>query len=128
MLILLDQFFKYLVLKFQPAIDWNFLAIHLVKNTGAGFGILQNHTFALTLISFLVVLVIIYLYPSIPKQTFPQLMVSLFLAGTISNLIDRAARKFVVDFIDFSFWPAFNIADVAITIGAIGLVAYYWKK
>lgn len=128
LIVLLDQFFKYLIIKLEPNVDWKYLVIHSIKNTGAGFGILQNYTFALTLVSFLVVLIVIYIYPSLPKQTFPQIMISLFLGGTIGNLVDRAVRTFVVDFIDFSFWPAFNLADAALTIGALGLIAYYWNK
>ena len=40
-------------------------------------------------------------------------------AGTLGNLIDRYNLGFVVDFINFSFWPAFNVADSAIVVGAI---------
>jgi signal peptidase II len=127
-IVFLDQLTKYLVLKFQPTINLKLLTIHLIKNTGAGFGLLKNYTFLLTIISALVVILIIYLYPRISKQKRLQIPAALFLAGTFGNLIDRLIRKFVVDFIDFSFWPAFNIADMAITVGAIGLVVYFWKK
>lgn len=127
-IILLDQLTKFLILKFQPTINFKLLAIHLIKNTGAGFGLLKNYTFLLTIISVLVVILIIYLYPRLSKQKRLQIPAALFLAGTFGNLIDRLIRKFVVDFIDFSFWPAFNIADMAITVGAIGLVVYFWKK
>ena len=44
----------------------------------------------------------------------------LLIGGAVSNLIDRVARGSVVDFIDFSFWPTFNLADVAIVVG-VGL-------
>jgi signal peptidase II len=43
------------------------------------------------------------------------------LAGTIGNLIDRLRFGYVIDFLDFRIWPVFNIADSAITIGAIVL-------
>ncbi len=127
-IILLDQLTKWLIIEFQPTFNLKILTIHLIKNTGAGFGILKNQTWLLALISLLVTLLIIYYYPKIPKENFPQIMTALFLAGTIGNLIDRIFRKFVIDFLDFHFWPAFNIADAAITIGAIGLVIYFWKK
>ena len=127
-IILLDQLTKYLVIKFQPLLNLKILTIHLVKNTGAGFGILPGQTIILSIISLVVALAIIYYYPKIPKENLPQVFISLFLAGTIGNLIDRVFRKFVIDFIDFSFWPAFNIADATITVGAIGLVFYFWKK
>ena len=41
------------------------------------------------------------------------------LAGAIGNLIDRIAYGYVVDFVDFRFWPVFNVADSSITIGFI---------
>jgi signal peptidase II len=50
---------------------------------------------------------------------------SLFLAGTVGNLLDRLILRYVIDFIDFGFWPAFNIADSAISIAAVGLIIFY---
>ncbi|MBR9683387.1 signal peptidase II [Candidatus Woesearchaeota archaeon] len=128
LIVLLDQLTKYLVLKFQPLFDLKLFTLHLVKNTGAGFGVLQDYTSILTIISALVAIVIIYIYPRIPKGRFVQAATALFLAGTLGNLIDRLIRKFVIDFLDFSFWPAFNLADMAITLGAVGLIIYFWKK
>lgn len=128
LIVLLDQLTKYLVLKSQLQINFKIFTLHLVKNTGAGFGLLKNQTLLLTIISILVTLFVIYYYKKIPKQPFPQIFTALFLAGVIGNLIDRLFRKFVIDFIDFHFWPAFNLADACITISAIGLIIYFWKK
>ena len=128
LVVFLDQLFKYLIFKFQLVFDLNFLKIHLVKNTGAGFGILQDQTFWLAIISLLAILVILFYYKKIEQEKWPQLFFALLLGGVIGNFIDRAFRGFVIDLIDFSFWPAFNIADAAISIGIIGLVIYYWKK
>jgi len=127
-LVILDQLLKFLILKFQPSFNLNFLSIHLVKNTGAGFGLFQGYSLFLAILSLIVTVLIISYYPKIPQKKFPQIFVALFLGGVIGNLIDRLFRKFVIDFIDFSFWPAFNLADSAITISAIGLVIYFWKK
>ena len=127
-LILLDQLTKFLIQHYQLNFNFGFLQIHLVKNTGAGFGILSQYTSILTIISILVTFAIIYYYPQIPQKSFPQTALAFFLAGTIGNLLDRLFRKFVIDFIDFSFWPAFNLADTYITLGAIGLIIYFWKK
>ena len=44
---------------------------------------------------------------------------SLILGGAIGNLIDRMMYGYVIDFIDFRIWPVFNIADSAITVGAV---------
>jgi signal peptidase II len=45
----------------------------------------------------------------------------LIVTGLLSNLIDRIFRGYVVDFIDFKFWPVFNVADSLITIGVVWL-------
>ena len=128
LIVFLDQLSKYLIFRSQPVFDLNFLKIHLVKNTGAGFGILQDQTFWLAIISLLAILVILFHYKKIEPEKWPQLFFALLLGGVIGNFIDRAFRGFVIDFIDFSFWPAFNIADAAISIGVIGLMIMYWKK
>ncbi|MDP3990205.1 MAG: signal peptidase II [archaeon] len=128
LVILADQLTKYIVLLKQPQINAFFLTIHLVYNTGAGFGILQNNTTALAIISAIVALIIISTYKKIPNHHEAQIFVALFLGGTFGNLLDRVFRKVVIDFIDLAFWPAFNIADLAITIGALGLVIYFWKN
>jgi signal peptidase II len=47
---------------------------------------------------------------------------SLVAAGALGNLVDRIFRGTVVDFVDFRYWPAFNVADSAITIGALLLL------
>jgi signal peptidase II len=47
------------------------------------------------------------------------LATGLLAGGAVGNLIDRVRRGSVVDFIDFPGWPAFNLADAAITIGAV---------
>ncbi|WP_294766564.1 signal peptidase II [uncultured Rhodoferax sp.] len=62
-----------------------------------------------------------------PVRRLEALAYSLILGGALGNAIDRAARGHVVDYLDFHMdgmhWPAFNIADTAITGGAIALVA-----
>ncbi|MFH1682416.1 MAG: signal peptidase II [Candidatus Woesearchaeota archaeon] len=126
--VLIDQLTKETILRSAPQLNFTYLSIHLIKNTGAGFGLFKDQALILALVSLLVAVIIIYFYPQIPKQKFVQVSAALFLGGTIGNLIDRLFKKFVVDFIDFSFWPAFNLADAFITLGAIGLIIYYWKK
>ncbi len=127
MVIILDQLLKYLVINFNPKLGGEILAIHLVKNTGAGFGLLQNQSFWLGLVSLLVALVIVFSYRNLPKDRVGQTLFALFLGGVLGNMIDRMFRNYVVDFIDFSFWPAFNLADAVITVSIIGIIAYYWK-
>lgn len=124
----LDQATKYFIAVTRPEWGIGFFSIHFVHNTGAGFGILKGQMGLLAFISALVALAVIFFYNKIPKEKIPQVLFALFLGGVIGNLIDRMLRRYVVDFIDVSFWPVFNIADAAISISVIGLVWYYWKK
>lgn len=123
-----DQVLKFLVLRFRP--DWNFkgLGIHVISNTGAGFGILQGKTLILAMISLFVALVVIFFYKKIPQEKFVQAVMGLFLGGIVGNFMDRMFRGYVVDFIDLKVWPVFNIADAVITVSVILLVVYLWKK
>lgn len=126
--LILDQLLKYMVAFLQPFITFSFLSIHLVQNTGAGFGLFKDHTPWLAIISLVVALAVIYYYPKLPKEKWPQLLWGLFLGGVLGNLVDRILRGYVIDFIDVGFWPTFNVADAAITIAVIGLIVYEWKK
>ncbi len=128
LVVIFDQFTKYLILKNNLKLDLKIFEITLIKNTGAGFGILQDQTFLLGIVSLLVALLVIIYYQKIPKDTFSQLLFALFLGGVIGNLIDRLLRGYVIDFINFGFWPAFNLADAVLTISVIGLMVYYWRK
>ncbi len=119
----LDQISKSIINYFQPTSAF----FHVVHNTGAGFGILQNNTLILAAISLLVALGTILNYRKIPGSFFPQLSWGIFLGGVVGNLIDRALRGYVIDFIDLQIWPVFNIADMAITVSVIGLVYWYWR-
>lgn len=125
LIVLADQLTKFLVLWFSPRLTKAFFSIHLVKNTGAAFGLLKGQTFLLSLFSLLVVFLVIYYYRKISQQTTPFLLTAFFLGGVLGNLIDRLFRGFVVDFIDFSFWPAFNLADLTVTLAAAGLI--FWS-
>jgi signal peptidase II len=49
------------------------------------------------------------------------------MGGALGNLIDRFRLKYVVDYIYFSFWPAFNVADSAVTIGVALLVLAFFR-
>ena len=129
-IVILDQITKYFA-KFisNPIIlIKDFFQLSFIKNTGAGFGILQGQVGLLIWFSVIVIGVILFVYDKLPSNKFVLIMVGLILGGTIGNLIDRIVFGFVIDFIVFGFWPSFNIADSALTIGVIGLVIYYWKK
>jgi len=126
--IVVDQISKLIVALKKPELDLGFLSIHLVQNTGAGFGILKGKMPILAIISAIVVMGIIYYYNKIPQKKWAQILFGLFLGGVAGNLIDRMLRQYVVDFIDIGFWPVFNVADAAISVSVIGLVLYFWKE
>ncbi len=105
-----------------------FRIIH-VQNTGAAFGLFQGQSFPLTIIA-LIGIVAILLFVFLFSRRFPFLdnrlgkpALALVLGGTVGNLVDRLNLGYVTDFIDIGIWPAFNIADSAITVGII-LFAY----
>lgn len=130
LLIVIDQLSKwYFELNFAFAERLNVLPFFdfiLVYNTGAAFSFLANHGgwqrwffVALSLIASLVILVL--LRRNKEKKLF-CLSLTLILAGAIGNLIDRLLLGHVIDFLLFYwndwYFPAFNIADCYITIGA----------
>ncbi|MFH1354767.1 MAG: signal peptidase II [Candidatus Omnitrophota bacterium] len=93
--------------------------ITLTHNTGAAFGILKNQ---LPLFIFTSLFAVCLIYAIIRKHKegrFYSLALSLILGGALGNLIDRVRLGYVIDFLDFRIWPVFNIADSAITIGAV---------
>ena len=93
----------------------------LVHNRGPAFGILRNQLPFFIIVSFIAIILIIAGLKNSGKNKFPlyKLSLNLMLAGILGNLIDRLLFGYVIDFFDFKVWPVFNIADSAITIGAI---------
>lgn len=93
----------------------------LVHNRGAAFGILKGQT-AFFIFSALLAVILIYqgLKGAKPQgQALYKISLGLILAGAVGNLIDRLRFGYVIDFLDFRIWPVFNLADSAITVGAI---------
>jgi len=64
-------------------------------------------------------MLLFYLWAAGKKPFFLNLGVYLIIGGAVGNLIDRLAYSYIVDFIDLKIWPVFNMADSAITIGAL---------
>ena len=120
--LLLDQLTKYLVYFFEPNFFIGFFKLHLVKNTGAAFGILQQNSFYLAILAMGVVVYIILSYDKLAKDKQTQILYAIFLGGVIGNLLDRLILGYVIDFIDFIVWPAFNVADSAMVISVIWLL------
>ncbi len=105
-----------------PDPDWNVRIVHYA-NTGAAFGILEGAGPLLVVASVVgVALILVYLFNPGMASPLVRAGLALMLGGAIGNLIDRAGNGEVTDFIKFPEWPAFNVADSAITIGAVILV------
>jgi len=128
--ILLDQLVKWDIKKRSlnlpgPVIE-NFLSITNIHNYGASFGMLQNRPALLAWFSiFVVVLIFAFLGRADRKIS---IFLAMILGGTVSNLVDRISYGYVIDYVDFSFWPAFNIADAALTVGVIVLFVVIWRS
>ena len=131
--ILLDQISKYIVQQNAAAIGQmeiipNFLYLRYIKNTGAAWSMLSNHTMLLTLISVVEIGILVYFLLDVrkKKQTLYRIALSLMIGGAIGNLIDRVSFQYGRDFIDtyiFGYdFPVFNIADSALCIGAFLLI------
>lgn len=91
-----------------------------VKNPGAAFGILPNYQMLFYVVALAVVVLLLVYYRRLDKvDRVTSLSFGLVTGGATGNLIDRVSAGVVTDFIDFRFWPVFNIADTAIVVGVI---------
>jgi signal peptidase II len=108
-----------------------FFQIVHIQNTGAAFGLFPGQSFALTIVDFVSIAIILILvlrfssrFPILEKMV-TRIGLALVLGGTAGNLIDRLNPNLegVTDFISVSIWPSFNLADSAVTVGVI-LLAY----
>ena len=123
---LFDQISKILATKIlllnQPVtIIKGILNFTLVHNRGAAFGMLKNQL-PLFIITSAGAITLIYISLKGNRQarlTLYSFALSLILAGALGNLVDRLFFGYVIDFIDFRVWPVFNLADSAITVGAV---------
>jgi signal peptidase II len=93
------------------------LSVSLVENTGASFGLFKSQTLILVLVSVIAIIFIVFYLAK--KKSSLYLPFALILGGACGNLIDRLRFGYVVDFIDFHWWPVFNVADSCITVGSV---------
>lgn len=125
--LVLDQASKWTIVRWLdhgerfPA-DFAFRFVH-VTNSGAAFGLFEGAGFLLAIASVIgVAAIAVYLFS--PGFTHPllRLGLALMLGGAAGNLLDRVRNGEVVDFLKIPNWPAFNVADSAITIGVVLLL------
>lgn len=126
-----DRVTKLLAIKFLKGETFPIIqdVFHLtyLENRGAAFGIGQNSTWLLTIISLAILAVVIIAYCKIkPKEKTANISTALIISGALGNIIDRVCHGYVVDFLDFRLinFPVFNLADCCIVIGAILFCIY----
>ncbi|MFZ2089892.1 MAG: signal peptidase II [Desulfobaccales bacterium] len=139
----LDQLTKAMVVRAltigdQIPIIEGFFNLVLTYNKGAAFGLFANMSPSFAWIFFiftssLVMGVVVFLWWGVPENpVLPGLGYSLIFAGAVGNLIDRVRLGEVVDFLDFHLgdfhWPAFNVADSLVCVGAGFLLWYLFKE
>jgi signal peptidase II len=133
-ILLADQFTKVLILGYYHLGDSTFITgffnVVRVHNSGAAFSFLAGASgwqrWFFTVIGLLAALVILWLLRAHAGQRLFSFALACILGGAIGNVIDRVLHGYVVDFLDFHWrgwhFPAFNVADSAITIGAACLI------
>lgn len=134
-LLIADQFTKLLILGYYQLGDSTYVTpfFNIVRahNTGAAFSFLAAASgwqrWLFTGIGVVATLFILYLLRTHPGQKLFCFALACILGGAVGNVIDRLLHGYVVDFLQFHwenrwYFPAFNVADMAITVGAVGLI------
>ena len=140
-IILLDQFTKVLIVGWMQHGDsrevWSFFNIVRAHNTGAAFSFLANaggwQRWFFTGIGVAATLFIVWQLRQHPEQKLFAFSLASILGGAVGNVVDRLLHSYVVDFLDFHWsfltgmfhgghFPAFNIADAGISVGAACLI------
>lgn len=104
----------------------SFFRLSYVENTGVAFGMFRgNNAFFIAFSLILVAALLLFRRQLAGSSIAARAGIALVLGGALGNLYDRLAYGFVVDFFDFSFFPAvFNTADSAITVGGVLLAIW----
>ena len=104
------------------------LSIMRIHNSGIAFGLFPGMPDVFSVVTLISILAVFYFYASVsPKTILLTAACGLIMGGAVGNLIDRFRLGYVVDFINFSFWPAFNVADSAISIGVALLMISFFR-
>jgi len=93
-----------------------------VRNSGVAFGQLQNAGAIVAVVIALALLALLAYFARNRTRPWIWLPTGMLLGGALGNIVDRLREGAVIDFLKLPYWPAFNVADSAITIGVIVLV------
>ena len=92
------------------------------RNSGIAFGLLSGGGALVAVVAGLALLALLAFFATHLARPLVWLPTGLLLGGAAGNLVDRAVGGAVTDFVDLPWWPAFNVADVAITVGVLALL------
>jgi|TARA_B110000259_G_scaffold182683_1_gene226676 signal peptidase II len=141
LVIVFDQVSKWLMVSwlslYETVVVMPYFNLTMAHNEGAAFSFLSQaggwqRWLFIGLALVISVVLLVWLAKLKPTEKLEAISLSLILGGAIGNVIDRISYGYVIDFIDLyighNHWPVFNIADSAICIGAILLVADSFKS
>ena len=122
-----DQLTKYLVTSRLALDDVVHVAgpfwIHHVQNSGIAFGLFASATAVVIVATGIAVTwMLVFFARSGARHPILPVALGLVIGGSVSNLLDRVRLGYVTDFLDFRYWPAFNLADSFIVIGVLVLL------
>jgi signal peptidase II len=103
--------------KFLPGINF----VH-VRNTGVAFSLFSGGGGVVLAFTLLALVVLVGFLAARPERRGLWIPTGLLIGGAVGNLVDRLANGAVTDFIKLPLWPAFNVADMAITSGVLSLL------
>lgn len=129
----LDQVSKWLV---RDAMDLgqsipiisSLMSLTYIENRGAAFGIMAGGRVLFIALTFLLLAFLLwYRHQNKHQSLLLEMSTGLIVAGALGNLIDRIVKGSVTDFIDFHFFPIFNVADIAVTCGVFLMAVFIFK-
>lgn len=139
--VLIDQITKQLAVTFLKdsssiSIIKGMFSLQYLENRGAAFGMLQNQTIFLVVLTAAVILLLGYGYLKLPEEKHYkpiEYTLILIVSGAIGNFIDRIINHYVIDFFYFELidFPIFNVADCYVSVAGAALVLlciFYYKE
>ena len=129
----IDRIVKFLIMRnfffgdFFPIIP-RVLYFNLAGNSGAAFSMLSGNNTLLIFASVIAIGFMLFFSKEISKEKWLSFFSGILAGGILGNLYDRIFYGFVVDYLDFRFFPIFNLADSFLTIAAIALAVIILKK
>jgi signal peptidase II len=126
----LDRITKNLVVAQVPygtevSVVGHLVGITNVHNSGAAFGVAPAFAGVFLVASVVVAIGLVVYVARNPSDLWTDAALGLVLGGTLGNGYDRVMFGTVTDFVNVHFWPVFNVADSAVSIGVLALVAGY---